>query len=51
MTELEKAVESLLKKAAHTVNSAEALRFSQAALNVAHVKHVLAQTHGTENAS
>lgn len=43
MTEIQKIVDTLLEKAAQTEKSDEALRFSQAALNAAHTKHVLSK--------
>ena len=42
MTEIQKTVNALLNKAAQAQRSEDALRFSQAALNAAHVKHALA---------
>ena len=43
MTEVEKTVNALLKKAALTNQAHEAMQFAQAALNAAHVKHALAK--------
>lgn len=41
MTELQKNVEELISKAVKSDKSEDALRFSQAALNVANTKHAL----------
>ena len=41
MKELQKTVDTLLEKATAAHGSADALRFSQAALNAAHTKHAL----------
>ena len=41
MTDIQKIVITLLAKAAKAHQSDEALRFSQAALNAAHVKHLM----------
>jgi hypothetical protein len=41
MSDLQQTVDSLLKKAASTDKSDDALRFSQAALNAANTKHAL----------
>lgn len=41
MTEVQKTVKVLLAKAANAHQSDDAMRFSQAALNAAHVKHAL----------
>jgi hypothetical protein len=41
MKELQKTVDALLEKAGNAHDSADALRFSQAALNAAHTKHAL----------
>jgi precorrin isomerase len=43
MSELENQVNELIVKATGTPKSEDALRFSQAALNVAHTKHALAE--------
>lgn len=45
MKELQKTVDALLEKACNAPNSADALRFSQAALNAAHTKHALNKHH------
>jgi hypothetical protein len=42
MSDFEKQVEALVDKAAKTADQDEAMRFSQAALNVAHAAQVLA---------
>ena len=39
--EIDKSIEVLTKKITDSVNSADALRFTQSALNLAHVKTVL----------
>ena len=41
MTEVQKTVDALLKMAAQAQRADDAMRFSQAALNAAHVKHAL----------
>jgi hypothetical protein len=41
MTELQKTVDELLKKAAASDKSEDAVRFAQAALNAAHTHHAL----------
>ena len=41
MIDLQQKVEKLLDKAASAEKSEDALRFSQAALNAAHIKHTL----------
>lgn len=41
MTELQHKINALLDKAVKTHDSADALRFSQAALNAANTKHAL----------
>lgn len=41
MTEIEKTVETLLKKATAAPRSEMAMKFTQAALNAAHIKHAL----------
>lgn len=41
MTDLQKTVDALLKKAVATDKPDEALKFSQAALNAAHTMHAL----------
>lgn len=46
MSELQKTVDEMLKKAAKADKSEDALRFSQAALNAAHTKHALAPLAG-----
>lgn len=43
MNEVEKAVEALIDLAVKSAKSEDALRYSQAALNVAHTKHALAE--------
>ncbi len=43
MLELREIVDFLLQEATQANDSADALRFSQAALNAAHTKHVLAE--------
>ena len=43
MSDLESKVETLLSKAAAAHDSADALRFSQAALNAAHTKHAMVE--------
>jgi hypothetical protein len=43
MIDFESIIERLVAKAAQAVESGEALKFSQAALNTAHAKQVLAQ--------
>jgi hypothetical protein len=43
MTEVEKTVNALLAKAVKAVRSDDAMRFAQAALNAAHIKHALDQ--------
>jgi hypothetical protein len=43
MTEVQKTVDALLIKAAQAQKSEDAMRFSQAALNAAHIKHALDQ--------
>lgn len=43
MTEVQETVDVLLVKAAQAQRSEDAMRFSQAALNAAHVKHALDQ--------
>ena len=45
MTELQKTVDALLKKAMDSYESENALRYSQAALNAAHTKHALDGRH------
>ncbi len=45
MTELQKTVDALLAKAVKAHDSADALRFSQAALNAAHTMHALDNRH------
>ena len=45
MTELQKTVDALLKKARDAYESKNALRYSQAALNAAHTKHALDGHH------
>lgn len=42
MTSINETVDSLLVKATSAAKSEDALRFTQAALNAAHVKHALA---------
>ena len=41
MTELQKHVDDLVEKAAAAPESTDSLRFSQAALNVAHTKNAM----------
>lgn len=41
MKEIEVTVEALLKRAMQAFDSNDALKYSQAALNAAHVKHAL----------
>jgi hypothetical protein len=41
MPDIQKVVDTLLKQATEVFDSGDALRFSQAALNAAHVKHAL----------
>jgi hypothetical protein len=45
MTELQKTVDALLEKAIQAQGSADALRYSQAALNAAHTQHALDKHH------
>ena len=45
MTELQKTVNALLDKAVKANNSADALRFSQAALNAANTEYALDKRH------
>ncbi len=45
MAELQKTVNALLNKALKTHDSADALRYSQAALNAAHTQHALDKHH------
>lgn len=45
MTELQKTVDALLDKAVKAHDSADALRYSQAALNAAHTQHALDNRH------
>ena len=41
MKEIEQTVEALLKRTMTALDANDALKFSQAALNAAHVKHAL----------
>ena len=43
-SEIEKAIKYLAEQIAGSVTGSEAMHFSQAALNLAHVKQVLVQT-------
>jgi hypothetical protein len=46
MSDLQEHVDKLIEKAAKAGDSGDALRFSQAALNVANTKHALAPLGG-----
>lgn len=45
MTELQKHVNALVEKAANAIDPTDALKFSQAALNVANTYHALRDPH------
>lgn len=47
--DIEKAINHLIASAASAHDSADALRFSQAAANVAHAKHALAELEKPDN--
>lgn len=47
---LQEKVDKLLERAAMAEDSADALRFSQAALNAAHTKHAMAELYFPKNA-
>ena len=44
MVDVEQAIKVLLDQAKVAKDSADALRFTQAALNTAHIKHALAES-------
>lgn len=46
MSDLQRQVDELIKKAAEAKDSGDALRFSQAALNAANTKHALTPLGG-----
>jgi hypothetical protein len=46
---IEKAIENLTKKVSSDVKSDDALRYTQAALNIAHTQSVLNQTKKNED--